>query len=59
MLEMLSGAIPTPTSPFAKSLGPVDGKSMAEYMLRVSADRLYGMSELARRQHDEKQERSR
>lgn len=57
LMKMLSGAIPMPVSPFTPSLGPVDGQTMTDYALRVSADKLCGLSEHARRQRDEAERR--
>ena len=51
LVKMLSDAAPLPTSPLDKIAGPVSPAIMLDYMLRVSADQLYGASEHARREH--------
>lgn len=46
ILDMLAGA-----APISVLGGAMHGKDYAEMALRFSADRLYGVSEMARRQH--------
>ena len=58
VMKMLCDAAPLPTSPFDKVAGPVSATYMMDYLLRVSADQLYGVSELARRAHDDMNRRT-
>lgn len=53
MMKMLTDAIPIATQP--GQFGPISGADQAEMVLRMSADRLYGMSEVARRQYADAQ----
>ena len=52
IMDTLANAVPiTPGS-----LGPVDGKMLAENVIRQSAHWLCGASEMARRQHEEQED---
>lgn len=39
-------------------LGPINGSDMADLVIRYSAERLYGISEMARRKHEEDEDRA-
>lgn len=56
VMEPLAGAVPLAALVGGRSLGPISGKVYVEMVLRMSADRLSGMSEMARREHEDEQQ---
>ena len=55
----IAGVLPNPAAarPMIGALDAMNAKDGAEYLLRMSADRLYGLSEHARRQREEDERR--